>query len=255
MDKKQEIDNNILLTELVTKMLNDIEHGDIDKVDIPKIDEDLSEVKNFMTDETKQKLENILQQDKLTPEAKKDFINIIKEIETQRLNEKYHQYKNREDAFKDKNSLTSQQIGVFFDVFDDKILTQQYDTKGNMYFNPEGLITLADLINSFSDKNVTMIGKSIDGLSDEYDYFNNAYNQFIEKVKDTNIIGLLTREHFLYFVNSKLFTIIIAARYPKEYKNILVELYHKYNVNIKDEEHFLTRLELANIYQVVKELN
>lgn len=130
------------------------------------------------------------------------------------LREPVKRYETREEEYQDVTKLTTDEVNAFFEAFDDNILTPQYDKNGRMFFNSEGCITLGELLNILADKNVDITGTSSDGVSDVNDYFNNGYNQLLEKLGDKDKLGL-TRNDLFIFVNYSLLKTIFSIMKPE----------------------------------------
>ncbi|MGF2715371.1 hypothetical protein ACQUY5_24470, partial [Bacillus cereus] len=95
-------------------------------------------------------------------------------------------------VYYDRETLNEEDRNIMLSAIEQHILTPQYDRAGNLYFNPTGTVSRAESINAlecFGKK-----GKSIDGVSEESDYYNEGYNELVSSVLN-NFCNLYTKEN------------------------------------------------------------
>ena len=146
-------------------------------------------------------------------------------------------YTTLDEEYTDKASLTSETQEAFFTLFNKNLLTPQYGPNGQIYFNPKGLITLGDLLNTLADPTVTNIQLSEDGVTDSLDFYNNGYNQMLELTPE--LVGVITRSEFYLPVSKKVLKFILSA--------------FTIFKDIEEDGKMVTRKELAQLHQELSE--
>lgn len=146
-------------------------------------------------------------------------------------------YTTLDEEYTDKALLTSEAQEAFFTLFNKNLLTPQYGPNGQIYFNPKGLITLGDLLNTLADPTVTNIQLSEDGVTDSLDFYNNGYNQMLELTPE--LVGVITRSEFYLPVSKKVLKFVLSA--------------FTIFKDIEEDGKMVTRKELAQLHQELSE--
>ncbi|PGF05073.1 hypothetical protein [Bacillus toyonensis] len=139
----------------------------------------------------------------------KDFDDFSKQDEVDKEDRKFLSHaEDKSLVYYDRETLNEEERNIMLSAIEQHILTPQYDRTGNLYFNPRGIVSRAESINAlerFGKKR-----KSIDGVSEESDYFNQGYNELVSSGLDNffefytkeNIYGNIRRCELAYMISS-----------------------------------------------------
>lgn len=160
---------------------------------------------------------------------------------------------NKADAeYMDKDLLTTKQSANMLDAFENKVILQQYSSDGKLYFNPNGIVTIADVVNGLADRSRNLAYDSEDGVSTHYDFFNNGYNQLFENINNSDSPGLkpqITREMLFMTAPVEIVKFLIKIRYPEISGATMTTIESTLDTQ---NSNFVTRLQLVSIIKSIE---
>lgn len=117
--------------------------------------------------------------------------------------------------YRDARYMNRDAINIMKRAIEDHVINPQADREGNQYFNPDGFVTTADVLNMIVQPDSKLEpSDSPDGVSKKSDYFNTGYLELLQK--NPQLEGKISRSQLFLPVNVENMFMFIKCMYDED---------------------------------------